>query len=145
MCQTLDDHKSSVYIRGRLITNFRFTDDIFVNAKEEETDALVDRLDTTTTRNKMEIGPEKTKVEPKWLPKGSVISNKDPNPRFSPARQQQLFLDWRSFIASNVKQADAVAHFFCHHFACESLTLTAELERQIQAREMRWAATWQNQ
>ena len=63
MCEALDDHKGSVSIGGRLITNFRFADDIVVNAEmEEEAGVLVDRLDTTTTRYKMEIGPDKTKV-----------------------------------------------------------------------------------
>ena len=63
MCEVLDDHEGSVSIRGRLITNFRFADDIVVNAEEEEAGILVeDRLDTTTTRYKMEIGPDKTKV-----------------------------------------------------------------------------------
>ena len=52
-----------VSIRGWLITNFRFADDIVVNAEEEEeSGALVDCLDRTTTRYKMEIGPDKTKV-----------------------------------------------------------------------------------
>ena len=63
MCETLDDLQSSVSIGGRLITNFHFADDIVVNAEDEEEAAvLVDRLDTTTTRYKMEIGPDKTKV-----------------------------------------------------------------------------------
>ena len=45
------------------ITNFRFADDIVVNAEEEEeAGVLIDRLDRTTTRYKMEIGPDKTKV-----------------------------------------------------------------------------------
>ena len=48
---------------GRLISNFRFADDIVVNAEEEEeAGVLVDRLDRTTTQYKMEIGPNKTKV-----------------------------------------------------------------------------------
>ena len=34
MCETLDDHKSSVSIGGRFITNFRFADDIVVNAED---------------------------------------------------------------------------------------------------------------
>ena len=51
MCEALDDHESSVSTGGRLITNFRFADDIVVNAEEEEeAGALVDRLDTITTR-----------------------------------------------------------------------------------------------
>ena len=63
MCEALDDHEGSISIEGCLITNFRFADDIVVNAEvEEEAGVLVDRLDTTTTRYKMEIGPDKTKV-----------------------------------------------------------------------------------
>ena len=62
MCEALDDQEGSVSIGG-LITNFLFADDIVVNAeKEEEAGALVDRLYRTTTRYKMEIGPDKTKV-----------------------------------------------------------------------------------
>ena len=59
MCEALDDHEGSVSIGGRLITNFRFSEDIVVNAEEEE---LVGRLDRTTTKYKIEIGPDKTKV-----------------------------------------------------------------------------------
>ena len=63
MCDTLEDHEGSVSIGGRLITIFRFADDIVVNAEEEEeVVVLVDRLDRTTTRYKMEIGPDKTNV-----------------------------------------------------------------------------------
>ena len=63
MYKALDDHEGRVSIRGLLITNFRFADDIVVIAEEEEeTDALVDHLDTTTTRYKMETGQDKTKV-----------------------------------------------------------------------------------
>ena len=63
MCEALHDHEGNVSIGRRLITNFRFANDIVVNAEEEdEACILVDRLDTTTTRYKMEIGPDKTKV-----------------------------------------------------------------------------------
>ena len=63
MCEALDDHEGSVSIGGRLITNFRFADDIVVNVEEEEeAGVLIDRLGRTTTRYKMEIGPDKTKV-----------------------------------------------------------------------------------
>ena len=62
MCEALDDHEGSVSIGGRLITNFHFADDIVVNVdEEEETGVLVDRLDTTATRYKMDIGPDKAK------------------------------------------------------------------------------------
>ena len=63
MCKALDDHEGSVNIGGRLFINFRFADDILVNAEEEEeAGVLIDRLDRTTIRYKMEIGPDKTKV-----------------------------------------------------------------------------------
>ena len=51
MCDALDNHEGSVNIGGRLIINFRFADDIAVNAEEEvEAGVLVDRRDTTTKR-----------------------------------------------------------------------------------------------
>ena len=62
MCEELDVHEGSVSI-GRRLTNFRFADDIVANAEmEEEAGVLVDRLDTTTTTYKMEVGPDKRKV-----------------------------------------------------------------------------------
>ena len=65
MCEALDDHEGSVSIGRQLVSNFRFADDIVVNANEEEVArVLVDRLDRTTTRYKMEVGPDKTKVMP---------------------------------------------------------------------------------
>ena len=60
MCEALADHEGSVSVGERLITNFRFADDIVVNV--EEAGVLIDRLDRTTTRYKKEIGPDKTKV-----------------------------------------------------------------------------------
>ena len=36
MYEALDDHKGSISIGGRLITNFRFANDIVVNTEEEE-------------------------------------------------------------------------------------------------------------
>ena len=100
MCEALGDYEGSFSIGGRLITNFRFADDVVVNAEEEEeAGVLVDRLDTTTTKYKMEIGPDKTKVMTNKLMRTLILSN---------------FL-----------------------YACESRTLTAEIERRIQALEVR--------
>ena len=51
-----------VSIGGRNITNLRFVDDIDALAEEEqELEALVESLDKTCTRYKMEISAEKTK------------------------------------------------------------------------------------
>ena len=117
MCEALDDHEGIVSIGGRLITIFRFADDIVVNAEqEEEAGVLIDRPDRTTTRYKMEIGPDKTKVMTnnpngfqseikikgqrleevenfKYL--GAIISNEGSKPEILSriAQQQQLFLD----------------------------------------------------
>ena len=97
MCEALDDHGGSVSIGGRLITYFRFADDIVVNAEEEEeAGVLIDRLYRTTTRYKIEIGPDKTKVmtnNPNDFKKenkktsstlGQSSLTKDQNPRFFP-------------------------------------------------------------
>ena len=63
LCEALDVHEDSVSIGGRFIINFFFADDIVVNEEEEEeAGVLVDRLDTTITRYKMETGPDKMKV-----------------------------------------------------------------------------------
>ena len=43
-CEALDDHECSFSIGGRLITNFRFADDIVVNAEEAEKKLAPGRL-----------------------------------------------------------------------------------------------------
>ena len=162
MCEVLDDHEGSVSISGRLITNFRFADDIVVNAEEEEeAGVLVDPLDTTTTRYKMEIGPDKTKVMTnnpngfqreikikevenfKYL--GAIISNEGSKPEIlsriaqTTAALSRLKIIWRDkniSLASKVKlMRTLILSTFL--YACESWTLTAEIERRIQALEMR--------
>ena len=46
MCEAFDDHEGSVSIGRRLITNFRFADDIVVNAEEEEeAGVLIDHVE----------------------------------------------------------------------------------------------------
>ena len=51
MCEALDDHEGSVSIGGRLITNFRFADDIVVNAEEEEEAGIL--IDQTPVKLKL--------------------------------------------------------------------------------------------
>ena len=74
MCEALDDHEGSVSIGGRLITNFRFADDIVLNAEEEEeAGVLIDRLDRTNhhkVQNRDRSRQDKSNdKQPKWLPK----------------------------------------------------------------------------
>ena len=167
MCEALDDHEDSVSIGGRLITYFRFADDIVVNAEEEgEVGVLIDRLDRTTTRYKMEIGPDKTKVmtnNPNGLQReikikgqrleevesfkylGAIISNEGSKPEIlsriaqTTAALSRLKIIWRDkniSLASKVKlMRTLILSTFL--YACESWTLTAEIERRIQALEMR--------
>ena len=146
---------------GRLIINFRFADDIIVNAEEEEkAGVLIDRLDRTTTRYKMEIGPDKTKVmtnNPNGFPReikikgqrleevenfkylGAIISNEGSKPEILSRIAQttetlsRLKIMWRDkniSLASKVKLMRALT-LSTFLYACESWTLTAEIERRI--------------
>ena len=167
MCEALDDYVGSVSIGGRLITNPRFADDTVVNAEEEEeAGVLTDRLDRITTRYKKEIGPDKTKgmtnnpngfqrqikikgqrleeVENfKYL--GTIVSNEGSKPEIlfriahTTAALSRLEIIWRDkniSLASKVKlMRTLILSTFL--YASESWTLTAEIERSIQALEMR--------
>ena len=62
MSDALEEHDGKVSTGGRCITNMRFAGDIDALAKEEqELEALVESLDKTCTRYKMEISAKKTK------------------------------------------------------------------------------------
>ena len=174
MCEALDDHEGSVTIEGRLITNFRFADNIVLNAEEEEeAGVLIDRLDRTTTKYKMEIGPDKTKVMTnnpngfqreikikcqrleevenfKYL--GAIISNEGSKLEIlsrivqTTAALSRLKIIWRDkniLLASKVKLIWTLI-LSTFLYACESWTLTAEIGRRIQALEMRCYRTLLN-
>ena len=149
MCETLDDHEGSVSIGGRLITNFRFADDIVVNAEEEEeAGVLVDRLDITTTRYKMEIATDKTKMmtnNPNFKYLRAIICNEGSKPEIlsriaqttaALSRSKIIWRDRNISLASKVMlMRTLILSTFL--YACESWILTAEIERRIQALEMR--------
>ena len=98
LCEALDDHEGSVSIGGRLITNFHFADDIFVNAEEdEEAGVLVDRLNTTTTRYKMEICHDKTKVMTN-NPNGFQREIKIKDKRSEARRSGELQVPWSNHL-----------------------------------------------
>ena len=146
-----------------LESNFRFADDIVVKAKEEEeAGVLVDRLHTTTTRYNMEIGPDKTKVMTnnpngfqreikikgqmleevenfKYL--GAIISNKGSKPEIiskiaqtaaALSRLKSIWRDKNISLDFKVKLTRTlILSTFLYVFV--SRTLTAEIERRIQA------------
>ena len=63
MSNALEEHDGKVSIGGRNITNLWFADDTDALAEEEqELEALVESLNKTCTRYKMEISAEKTKL-----------------------------------------------------------------------------------
>ena len=63
MSDALEEHDGKVSIGGRNITNLWFADDIDALAEEEqELEALVESLNKTCTRYKLEISAEKTKL-----------------------------------------------------------------------------------
>ena len=63
MNHALEDHKGTISIGGRTITNLRFADDIDGLAGEEEELAnLVQKLDAASAKFGMEISAEKTKL-----------------------------------------------------------------------------------
>ena len=66
MSDALEEHDGKVNIGGRNITCLRFVDDIDALAEEEqELEALVESLDKTCTRYKMDISAEMTKTDDK--------------------------------------------------------------------------------
>ena len=132
----------------------------------EEAGVLVDRLDRTTTWYKMEIGPDKTKVMTnnpngfqreikikgqrleevenfKYL--GAIISNEGSKPEILSriaqitAALSRLKIIWRDKNISFASKVKLMRTLILSTFlyACESWTLTAEIERRIQALEMR--------
>ena len=164
--EALEEHDGKVSIGGRNITNLRFADDIDALAEEEqELEALVESLNKTCTRYKMEISAEKTKLMTnsangiqrelkvkgqkmgtvtsfKYL--GAVVSDDGSKPQVlsriaqATAALTKLKPIWRDNISlgSKVKlMRSLVISIFL--YACESWTLTAELEKRTQAFEMR--------
>ena len=163
MSDALEEHDCKVSIGGRNITNLLFSDDIDALAEEEqELEALVESLDKTCTRYKM----EKTKLMTnkangiqreinvkgqvlgtvtsfKYL--GTVVSDDGFKPevlsRIAQAtaaltKLRPIWRDNNTSLGSKVKlMRSLVITIFL--YACESWTLTAELEKRTNAFEMR--------
>ena len=152
MTDALEDHEGIVSIGGRTISNLRFADDIDSLAGEEEELAnLVECLDKASTAYGMEISAEKTKLMTnntsginteikvngqrletvtsfKYV--GSVIPDEGSKPEILPRIAQTTAALTRLKPVWIDKSISLL-------YACESWTLTAELQRRIHAMEMR--------
>ena len=160
MCEALDDHESSVSIEGRFII-------IYYYCRKCRRGRRSWRPDRPSRYNhhKVQNGdrPRQDKSDdkqPKWLPKiegqrleevenfkylGAIISNEGSKLEIisriaqTTAALSRLKIIWRDkniSLASKVKlMRTLILSTFL--YACESWTLTAEIERRIQALEMR--------
>ena len=167
MTDALEDHEGTVSIGGRTITNLRFADDIDGLAGEEEELAKLDeRLDKASTAYGVEICAEKTKLKTnntsgiiieinvsgqkvetvtsfKYL--GSAITDEGSKPEIlsriaqTTAALARLKLVWNErsvFHSSKIRvMRSLVTSIFL--YACESWTLTAQLQRRIEVMKMK--------
>ena len=167
MTDALQDHEGTVSIGDRTITNLRFADDIDGLAGEEQELAnLVQHHDKASTAYSMEISAKKTKlmtnktsginteikvngqkletvISFKYL--GSVIADEGSKPEVltriaqttaTLTRLKPIWNDRSIFLSSKIRlMRSLVTSIFL--YACESWTLTAELQRRIQAMEMK--------
>ena len=167
MTDALDNHVGSVSIGGRVVTNLRFADDIdLIAGSELELADLVARLDKAAARYGMEISAEKTKImtnsvrpmmkkiavngsqlenvkQFKYL--GSTISNEGSKAEVLTRAAQTLVAlaklkpIWRDKSISPRSKLKLLRALVLSIFlyASETWTLTAELQRRIQALEMK--------
>ena len=166
MTNALEDHEGTVSIGGRTITSLHFADDIEGLAGEEELENLVQRLDKASTAYGMEVSAQKAKMminntsginteikvkgqkletvtSFKYL--GPVITDEGSKPEIlsriaqttaALTRPKPVWIDKSIFLSSKIRlMRSLVAFIFL--YACESWTLTAELQRRIHAMEMR--------
>ena len=167
MTDALDDHEGSVSICGRPITNLRFADDIDgLAGEEEELINLVECLDRTSQAYGMEINAEKTKIMTnsskgftrevkvggqnlatvncfKYL--GAIVTDEGSKPEVlariaqtvaALAKLKTIWHDKNITLKSKVQlmRSLTIAVFL---YACETWTLTAELQKRIVTLEMR--------
>ena len=167
MSGALEEHGGKVSIGGRNITNLRFADDMDALAGEvQELEALVESLDKTCTRYGMEISAERTRLMTgsaggiqrdikvkgqklgtvtsfKYL--GAVVSDDGSKPEVlsriaqATAALTKLKPIWRDGSMSLGSRVGLVRSLVVSVFlyACESWTLTVELEKRTQAFGMR--------
>ena len=167
MADALEDHEGTVSIGGRTITNLRFADDIDgLAGEEQELVKLVNHLEEASTAYGMQISAEKTqlmtnntngistditignkKLETvhsfKYL--GAIVSDEGSKPEVlsriaqTTAAVTKLKVIWNDkniAISSKIRLMRSLA-MSIFLYACETWTITADIERRIQALEMR--------
>ena len=167
MEDALEGHEGTVSIGGRTVVNLWFADDIDgLEGKEEELVNLVECLDSNSTAYYMQISAEKTKLMTNntngistdiWISGvkldcvdsfkylGAIVTDKGSKPEVlarsaqttaALAKLKTIWNDENIVISSKIRLMRSLV-IFIFLYACESWTLTAELERRIQAMEMR--------
>ncbi|GFO24411.1 endonuclease-reverse transcriptase [Plakobranchus ocellatus] len=167
MTDALEDHRGTVSIGGRPITNLWFADDIDGLAGNEcELASLVEQLDKASSNFGVEINAEKTKImtnskEPlkkeikvncqiletitKFKYLGSIISDKGSKPEILSRIAQTLaaltklkpIWNNKNIAISSKIRLLRSLVMSIFLYACESWTLNADIERRIRAMEMR--------
>lgn len=167
MTDALEDHRGTVSIGGRAVTNLRFADDIDgVAGKEKELENLVQRLDEASKAYGMQISAEKTKLMTnnsngintdinvdgqkletvnsfKYL--GAIVSDEGSKKEIlsriaqATAALTKLKYIWNDQNISTASKIRLMRSLVISIllYACESWTLTAETEKRIQSAEMR--------
>ena len=167
MTDALEDHIGSVSIGGRIITNLRFADDIdAIAGSEEELIELVNRLDRTSTSYGMEINTEKTMIMTnnpngigadirvhgqrleevhsfKYL--GAILSDEGTKQEIlarcaqtttALSKLRNIWHDNNTSIGTKIRLMRSMVVSVLL-YGCEAWTLNADLQRRIQALEMR--------
>ena len=167
MADALEDHKSTVSIGGRTISNLRFADAIDGLAGSElELANLVEHLDKTSTAYGMQISAEKIKLMTnntngissnirvngekletvqsyKYL--AAIVTNEGSMPEIRPRIAQtiaalidlKIIWDDKNIDLSSKIRLLRSLVMSISLYSCETWTLTAEIERKIQTVEMR--------
>ena len=134
MTEALEDHEGTVSTEGRTITNFLFAYDTDGLAGEEKLAKLVERLGKTSTAYGMEISAEKTNLM--RVPSQPEILSRIAQATAALTRLKSVWNDRSISLSSNIQlMRSLVTIIFL--YAWESWTLTEELQRKIQAIEMR--------
>ena len=166
MTDALEDHKGTVSIGGRTITNLRFAGDIDgLAGKEEEVASLVDHLDNTSAAFGMEISAENTKlmtnnangisidirINSEKLDKvdsfkylGAVVTDQGSKPEVlsriaqTTAAPARLKTIWSDKHISLSSKIRLMCSLVISVllYACETWTLTADILKKLQATEM---------